>query len=250
MIISGGMLAYYYVSDLLTVNYWKKIAGSRGSSYEVVSGNVLPEYRELYEKNPDMAGWLFVDGAHIDYPVMQTKDDPEHYLRLNFDGEYDYNGTPFIDYRCPVLPDRGFNTIIYGHNGPFIYLFEYAYKRSYPEYKYINFDTLYEKGVYEICSVYYSDTTGNVLLDPWDAEDEQAFTFYNYLSVDSPQGFKKFSEITRNSSLYETEASPLTMDDHLITLVCCASEPYSKIPENGRLVIVAKQVEDPGPSEK
>ena len=46
---------------------------------------VLPEYRELWEKNNDLAGWLTIEDLGIDYPVMYTPDEPEYYLHRGFD---------------------------------------------------------------------------------------------------------------------------------------------------------------------
>lgn len=38
----------------------------------------------LHKKNHDLVGWIKVKGTRIDYPVMQTLNDPEFYLRRNF----------------------------------------------------------------------------------------------------------------------------------------------------------------------
>ena len=62
-------------------------------------GGILPEYRKLYEENGDMYGWIKVDGTNIDYPVMQTPDRPNYYLRRNWTGEYSIKGIPYIDER-------------------------------------------------------------------------------------------------------------------------------------------------------
>lgn len=242
MAVSGVLLLSSYLRDFAAMRYWERIASKKETTEAWSGDGILPQYQALYAENPDLVGWLMVEGAHIDYPVMQTKDDPEHYLRLNFNGEFDWSGTPFVDYRCDVLPERSFNTIIYGHNGVFRYLFDYAYKnRRYPEYKYIQFDTLTHEGTYEIVAVFYADATGAQLLTEWDSSDPQAYTFYNYIEVDSPEGFRKFKEYLETSRLYETEAE-ISIDDHLITLVCCADETFSDIEENGRLIVVAKEV--------
>ena len=47
---------------------------------------ILPKYKELYALNPDLIGWLSVDGTVIDYPVMQTMEDEGYYLQLDFYG--------------------------------------------------------------------------------------------------------------------------------------------------------------------
>ena len=65
----------------------------------------LPQYRALYEQNPDMVGWLRVDGTNIDYPVLQTPGDNEYYLRRGFDRLYSTAGSLFLDERCRLGAD-------------------------------------------------------------------------------------------------------------------------------------------------
>lgn len=38
--------------------------------------NILTEYGELYLKNTDMVGWLSIAGTTLNYPVMQTPNEP------------------------------------------------------------------------------------------------------------------------------------------------------------------------------
>ena len=40
----------------------------------------LPQYQALYTQNSDLAGWIQIDGTGINYPVMQSKQDPDFYL--------------------------------------------------------------------------------------------------------------------------------------------------------------------------
>lgn len=74
---------------------------------------ILEQYRDVYEQNTDMAGWIKIDGTVINYPAMYTAND--FYLSHGFDKEESKSGTPFIDKRCPLEP-FGTNTIIYGHH--------------------------------------------------------------------------------------------------------------------------------------
>ena len=67
------------------------------------AGEILPRYRALYEKNPDLIGWLRIDGTDIDLPVVQTPGDNEYYLRRGFDRFYAVGGTLFLDERCSCL---------------------------------------------------------------------------------------------------------------------------------------------------
>ena len=37
---------------------------------------MLPEYAELYEQNNDLIGWICIEDTKINYPVMQSLDEP------------------------------------------------------------------------------------------------------------------------------------------------------------------------------
>lgn len=76
---------------------------------EVQTRNLAP----LFEKNSECIGWIYIEGTNMNYPVMHTPDNPQKYLRKNFDGEYSQSGVPFLDARCSA---DGGTAIIYGHN--------------------------------------------------------------------------------------------------------------------------------------
>ena len=78
-------------------------------------GTVIGKYVDLYEANSDIIGWITVDGTKIDYPVMQTQDDPEFYLRRNFQKEHATAGVPFMDASSDIFVPTS-NFLIYGHN--------------------------------------------------------------------------------------------------------------------------------------
>ena len=69
----------------------------------------------LAAEKSDCVGWLTIPDTGIDYPVMHTPDDPEHYLRRDFYGESASGGTPFLDGRNTAQAE-GQNLILYGHN--------------------------------------------------------------------------------------------------------------------------------------
>ncbi|MBR4027083.1 MAG: class B sortase, partial [Lachnospiraceae bacterium] len=97
MLGSGGLLVMVFVQDNLEEKYWKKLASLKDVENSVSDDSILSEYSALYEQNTDMIGWIKIDGTTIDYPVMQTKDSPEYYLRRNFNKEEEGGGTPFVD---------------------------------------------------------------------------------------------------------------------------------------------------------
>ena len=69
----------------------------------------------LAAENADCVGWLTIPDTGIDYPVMHTPDDPEHYLRRDFYGNSASGGTPFLDGRNLAEAENQ-NLIVYGHN--------------------------------------------------------------------------------------------------------------------------------------
>lgn len=80
---------------------------------EPTGPEVLHDLAALKAKNTDCIGWIRVPGTDIDYPIMWTPADPEHYLHLDFYGNYSDYGVPFMDARCELASD---NIILYGHN--------------------------------------------------------------------------------------------------------------------------------------
>lgn len=75
---------------------------------------VLMEYGELYLQNTDMVGWLSIAGTNINFPVMQTPNNPNYYLKHNFENEYSDLGTPYVQENCDLLTSD--NLVIYGHH--------------------------------------------------------------------------------------------------------------------------------------
>ncbi len=71
-------------------------------------------FEEAYAANPDVIGWLTLDGTAIDYPVLRTADN-DFYLTHNAEGEDSKHGAIFMDFRN-ALPSMQQHIIVYGHN--------------------------------------------------------------------------------------------------------------------------------------
>ena len=76
---------------------------------------ILPELAELYQQNNDLVGWIRVEDTNINYPVMQTVDNPNFYLKRGFDKEYTDYGCPYVQEDCDVQAPSD-NVVIYGHH--------------------------------------------------------------------------------------------------------------------------------------
>lgn len=197
---------------------------------EEVELEVLEEYQTLYNKNKRLIGWLKIDDTSIDYPVMQTTNN-EYYLDHNFDQEYDRNGSLFLDKDCDVV-HRNTNLIIYGHHMKsgrmFGNLNSYSSREYGEKHSLIQFDTIYEKGTYEVMYVFRSRIYN---------EDEVAFKYYQFLDADSATEFDSYMQEMAALSLYDTGVTA-SYGDELLTLSTCDSSET-----DGRFVVVAKKVD-------
>ena len=118
---------------------------------------IIPAYAGIFEQNHDLFGWIRIEGTMLNYPVMHTPEEPEHYLRRAFDNSSSLSGVPFLDGDC--FTDCG-NYIVYGHNMKNGTMFgsvpAYADIKYWRDHPVINFDTLHESGAYEVIAAFYS----------------------------------------------------------------------------------------------
>lgn len=174
-----------------------------------------------------MIGWITIEGTRIDYPVMQTKERPNFYLKHAFDKSYNRYGVPYIAENCDI--DVSDNIVIYGHhmnNGSmFSDLCRYADEDFYKAHRTIRFDTLGSFGEYEIISVFKTTVYS-----------EQGFSYYHFVNAGSESAFNEYVSKCTELSLYNTGATA-KYGDKLITLSTCE---YSRT--NGRMVVVAKKI--------
>ncbi len=190
---------------------------------------VLEEYKNLLNVNKKLIGWVKIDDTNIDYPVVQTVDN-EYYLDHNLNQEYDKNGSIFMDKDCDVLKPST-NYIIYGHHMSSGRMFGkldlYKNQSYYEEHPIIQFDTIYEKGTYEVMYVFRSRVY---------SENEIVFKYYQFIDANSEQEFYSNMEEMAALSLYDTGVTA-KYGDQLLTLSTC---DYQE--KNGRFVVVAKKI--------
>lgn len=192
---------------------------------------VVNPYSDSFLANEDMAGWLQIPNTEIDYPIMWTPEDEEYYLRRGFDGSRNSNGCLILD-TDSCLDPLTTNLIIHGHNmksgAMFGTLKDYEEEAYYQEHKTV---TLYTKECqrnYEVIAVFYSQVY---------KKTDQVFKFYKFFQADTAEEFNDFYDNIKALSLYDTGVTA-EFGDHFITLSTCAYHV-----ENGRFVVVAKEVE-------
>lgn len=196
---------------------------------ERVIPEVLDEYKNLYNSNKRLIGWLKIDDTKIDYPVMQTTNN-EYFLNHNFNQQSDRNGALFLDKDCDVL-EPSTNLIIYGHHmksgNMFGTLDKYSSEEFYKEHPVIQFDSIYEKGTFEVMYVFRSKIY---------SEEDVVFKYYQFIDAGSEQEFNSNMQEMASMSLYDTGVTA-SYGDRLLTLSTC--DYYV---DDGRFVVVAKRV--------
>lgn len=206
---------------------------NRTQKEDKVVPDILSEYKNLHNKNKKLIGWIKIDDTNIDYPVMQTVNN-EYYLNHNFNQEEDRNGCIFMDYQCDVIEGCD-NMILYGHHMQsgkmFGTLNKYSSESYYQEHPNIQFDTIYEKGQYEIMYVFRSKVF---------SEEEITFKYYQFINAGSEQEFNSYMNEMAALSLYDTGVTA-TYGEQLLTLSTC---DYQE--NDGRFVVVAKRVNETG----
>ncbi len=200
------------------------------TSYGPYDRDILPEMVELYQENSDLVGVLNVVDTDINYPVVQTPNDPEYYLRRDFYGKDSTAGTLFVDYRCDIVNPTT-NTIIYGHNmrsgTMFGGLKRYLTYDYYQSHKTIIFKTLYEEQEYEVVGVGLSEVG---------YDDDDAYKYYNFIDAVTGSELQEFLDNIQSLSVYD-ETIDISSTDKILTLSTC-----NTYKEDGRMFIVAKRV--------
>jgi sortase B len=218
-LVSAGMLAKNYFEDQEAQNDFTELVVSGG--YDLTA---------LQAQNQDIIGWLQIKDTKINYPVMQTKNEPEFYLRRNFKKEKSVAGTPFLDAASDINKPT-LNWTIYGHNIKsgimFHDLLKYANEDFYETHKTFTFDTINGTGTYEIVAVYYTQ----IYTTAYDG-----FKYYYYNGITSPGLLKEFIAGSKALSLYDTGVT--VENEQVLTLSTCAYQV-----EDGRFVVVAKKIE-------
>ena len=185
------------------------------------------KYAAVYEQNSDFVGWISIEGTNIDYPVMQTVDNPNYYLKHSFEKTYSDYGVPYVDEACAV--DQSNNIVIYGHHMKnktmFSSLVNYANKAYFDEHPVIRFDTLFGFGEYRVIAAFSFDT------------NNETFRYNEYTDMNEEK-FDEFISECMARSAYDTGYTA-EYGDRLLTLSTCE---YTHT--NGRFVVVAKLISE------
>lgn len=163
-------------------------------------------FAELRSLNPDIVGWLRIEGTVIDYPVMHT-DNNDYYLSHTWQGTENNAGSIFLE-TGNAADFEDYHSLIYGHNmkngSMFAGLHSYGDSSYYGEHSRIYLETPAGSREYQIFSCHMVK-----------AEDE-------LYQIDFLPGeaYTEFVNRLKQMSEYETGVE-VSGEDKVITLSTC-----------------------------
>ena len=204
-----------------------KRTDAKAEGLEEVPRQPLLQYAKLYNQNPDLVGWLWIEGTGIDYPVMYRPGEPEFYLHRNFYGDPAFGGCLFMG---EGYGEQGLNRIIYGHHmrdgSMFASLLSYGEQSFADAHPVIHFDTVYEEGAYQAVAAFYCDLE----------EGSQGDAYETFHDLSEKESFDEYMEYIQARNVMDTSVD-VQFGDELITLSTCSYHT-----KNGRFVVTAKKM--------
>lgn len=195
------------------------------------TGEEAVNWDKLRAVNPEVVGWLKIEGTNIDTPIVQTTDN-DKYLYTSFDGNQDERGVPFLDADYKWNP-KSRNAVIYGHSTMrsrvHVMFDDLLFYHNDPnfinQYHTIEFDRPPElggDGTWEIVAVIV----------------EEADYDYRQLDFADENTFVNYYADIKAKSIVQTDAV-VAPGDEILTLSTCI---FNVGLNDGRLAVIAKRV--------
>ena len=183
---------------------------------------VSMDFSGLQEINPEIVGWIKGEGTGIDYPVMQA-DNNSYYLTHLYNGEYNNNGSIFMDYRnSGDFSDK--NTVLYGHhmrNGNM-----FGDLEQYKDQEFFN--------AHPVMMLYTPG--GDYLIELISGTVEDGTYEFVRFDLENNDSFLNYMEGLRSRSTFISDVE-VQIDDQIIALCTCTYEW-----NNARYMVIGKLV--------
>lgn len=203
---------------------YKQADQSVYQTYRPVSA-VGESFAELQEINPEVFGWLMVDGTNIDYPLVQAETNSK-YVNTDVNGEFSLAGSIFLDCRN----DNTFsdvNSVIYGHHMQKDVMFSGLERFADQDY----FDA------HPYGKVFYTNAWHKIEFFAFVNADAYDSVMFN-TELSGSEGHQIYLDYVREHAGIFLDLS-FTPEDHYIALSTCADTST-----NGRYILVGRIVND------
>lgn len=231
-LVSGGLLLKRYFDDRRSESEFAALESLIVSDAPAADGEETnsAKFAALRDQNSDFIGWISIEDTKLDFPVMYAPNNKDFYLRHDFNKEYSVYGVPYLDEKTTLgANDQSENLVIYGHNMKtgtiFGCLTGYKEAGYYQQHPYVQFDTVYGDGTYEVFAAFSIDVAADT-----------SFVYNQYVDMDE-ETYNAYVEEVISRSDVDTGIRPV-YGEQLLTLSTCE---YSS--DNGRYVVVARRVD-------
>ena len=210
--------------------------------------HMLASFKDLYDRNNEVRGWISYhadakkDFLDIDYPIVyrDVEDTTNPYLKMDFDGKKNRNGTLYFDQssRLETPRDKNRVLVVYGHNmasgqmfaGLNQFLGSVNNARSAAT---LTMSTLFREDEYKVFAV--------VLVDESDGVKERRYNAWT-TSFTSDVAFLDHIEAARARSLFDYPVD-VVAEDQILVLSTCTGKTSAHV-KDGRLIVMARRVRD------
>ncbi len=186
------------------------------------------DFAALRADNPEIIGWIKIDGTVVDYPILQSGETREENFYINHrpDGSQHKEGSIYIQ----RINDAAFtdpNTVIYGHNMAtgrmFAAIRRYQYKDFFQKNRTV---TVYIPGhvlTYEVYSAFVYDNRH--ILNSFDFSKEEDYNAFLQQTL-KPTSMRR----------QVLEGATVTTDSRIITLCTCTASSKERFLVMGVLI--------------
>lgn len=218
LIIIGIVLMGKYVADSKKAKDDTEVISTAVMTTETLADNPI-DFASLKETNDEIYAWLNVPGTKVDYPVLQSKESDDFYLKHSAtDKSYSASGAVYTQSMNETdFSDRV--TVIYGHNGYgdtfFTTLHNFENEDTFNSNPNFTIYTPGRKLTYEIVSAFKYDDRH--IMNSFNFKDDDVYK--DFLSM-----IQNPSSAVKNVRTLDRE---LTTDDKIVVLSTCITNQKS-----------------------
>lgn len=198
-------------------------AGESSSGANMQLDTMRANLKSLITMNPDVYGFIYVEGTNIKYPLVQSSDN-SYYLNHAVTKEYLIIGSIFVDFRCEKNITDNYNTVIYGHN-----MTDGTMFNSIQKFK--NAD------LFNSSKIYIYTLEGIFIYEPFAFYETTKNFDYIRTYFAGKNDFYEWLSLMKSQSKFEKDVS-LTSNDKILTLSTCTN-----VHKDGRFALQAKLVQ-------
>ena len=220
--LGSGSFAYYLYSENSAKHNQNEISSVVATTKTTQANTVENpiDFKSLQKKNSDIYAWIKVPNTKVDYPIVQSPDNDEMYLKHSaIDKSWVSSGAIYTEMvNTTSFEDRV--TLIYGHNGysdtMFTTLHKFEKKEFFDKNETFVIYTPSSKLTYKIVSAFKYDDRH--IMNSFDFQNDSIFIEFLNM-IQNPE--------TNVKNVRENLGRELTKDDRIVVLSTCITNQRS-----------------------